>query len=97
LRLHHRYSIAGKLNCKFGEQRVGPFRVIRRVGCLAYKLDLPSNLHIYPIVSVAQLEPTPAELDPYERPQPDYPDAVIVNGDTEEWKSYEIKQLIDKC
>ena len=37
-----------------------------------------------------------AEPDPYKRPQPDYLDAVIVNSDTEEWRSYKIKQLLDK-
>ena len=47
-------------------------------------------------MSVAQLEPASTEPDPYERPQPDHPDTVIVDGDTDNWKSYEIERLIDK-
>ena len=77
------FTIAGKPNRKLGQQRVGPFKVIRWVGRLTYELDLPPNLRIYPVVSVAQLEPASTEPDPYERPQSDHPDTVIVDGDTD--------------
>lgn len=96
LRLHHGYTIAGKPNRKLGQQRVGPFRVMRRVGRLAYELELPSNFRIHPVVSIAQLEPALSESDPYGRPRPDHPDAIVVDGDTEEWKSYEIERVLDK-
>ena len=35
--------------------------------------------------------------NPYERPQSDHPDLIIVKGDTEEWKSYKIEYLLNKC
>jgi hypothetical protein len=36
--------------------KMGPFRIIRRVGNLIYELDLPSNLHIHLVISVVHLE-----------------------------------------
>lgn len=39
----------------------------RRIGNLAYKLELPPSAKFYPVVSVAQLEPAPNEPDPYSR------------------------------
>jgi hypothetical protein len=43
-----------------------------------------------------EAEPALPTPDPYERPLPDHPDAIVVDGDTEEWRSYEIDRLIDK-
>jgi hypothetical protein len=45
--------------------KMGPFRIIRRVGNLAYELDLPPNLHIHPVISVVYLEQAPD--DPWNR------------------------------
>lgn len=42
------------------------------------------------------LEPVPAGDDPYQRPGPDHPDAIDTEGDTEEFRSYEVKKLIAK-
>ena len=52
LRLHHGYKIPG-VHHKYSNQRVGPFKVLERVGKLAYRLELPPNMHIHPVVSVA--------------------------------------------
>ena len=41
---------------KIGPQRVGPFRITERIGKLAYKLDLPANIRIHPVINVAKLE-----------------------------------------
>jgi hypothetical protein len=68
LRLHYSYTIAGKPNWKLDQQWVGPFRIVCRVGRLAYELDLTPNFHIHPVVSVARLEPASTEADPYDRP-----------------------------
>ena len=97
LQLHHSYTTAGKPNCKLGQQWVRPFKIIHWVGCLIYELNLPSNFCIHPVILVAQLEPTLSEPNPYEWPQPDHLDAVMVNSDMEEWRSYEIEWLLDKC
>lgn len=43
LRLHKGYSVPRIKSKKVNQQMVGLFKVIRRVGTLAYKLDLPEN------------------------------------------------------
>ena len=98
LRLHHSYDIpatqiTGK---KYGQQVVGPFRVLERIGRLAYRLELPAHWQLHPVFSIAQLEscPDPA-TDPYHRPRPDNPEAVNTERDDlpEEW---EVERILDK-
>ena len=96
LRLHHGYHLPSRPNKKLSQQRCGPFLVKRRVGRLAYELDLPPNWLVHPVVSVAQLEPVPAGEDPYARPRPHHPEAVEVEGDTPEYQSYEVEKLVAK-
>lgn len=97
LRLHRGYtmpSLVGQ-NKKLGQQFVGPLRITERIGRLAYRLDLPDTWKIHNVVSVAHLEPASGyEDDPYRRPRPDHPDAVVTSPDAEpEW---EIERLIRK-
>ena len=71
---------------------VGPFKVLKRVGRLAYQLELPANMRIHDVISIAHLEPAtdPAE-DPYQRRRPPAL-AVIVEGEEE----YKVERLIRK-
>ena len=98
LRLHDRYDIpateiTGK---KYGQQAVGPFRVLERVGRLAYRLELPDHWNLHPVFTIAQLEarPDPA-TDPYHRPRPDNPEAIHTERDDlpAEW---EVERILDK-
>src|SRR6202023_644812 len=57
LQLGKGYQLKGIPKSKLGDQRVGPFTVLEKVGSLAYRLDLPTEWRIHPVVSVAQLEP----------------------------------------
>ena len=96
LRLHKGYNIpANKLTGrKYGQQYVGPFEVLERVGKLAYRLDIPEHWKLHPVFTVAQLEPCPdPKDDPYERPRPDHPPAVTVDADGERW---DIERLLNK-
>ena len=43
------------------------FEVLDRVGKLAYRLDIPTESRIHPVISVAHLEPAPEGDDPWER------------------------------
>lgn len=99
LRLHKGYSIpqpAGMTKeAKLGQQYVGPFDVIAKVGKQAYHLDIPGHWRVHPVFSIAQLEPWPG-IDPYQRPLPDKPDSVFVEGDTPEFKSYEVQALLNR-
>lgn len=46
LRLHHGYNLPGKQNPKLSNQRTGPFKIEKKVGSLAYKLELPRTMRI---------------------------------------------------
>ena len=93
LRLHHGYKIPGLTNHKLHNQRVGPFKVLEKVGKLAYRLELPSLMKIHPVISIAQLEPGSGE-DPYMR------DRVTATPEVEEDGTvtdiFEIQTLLKK-
>ena len=76
------------------QQYVGPFKIIQRIGRLAYNLDIPHDWRIHPVYTVAQLEP--AAADRYQRPRPDHPGSTFAEGDTNAYKSFEIERLLNK-
>ena len=92
LRLHRGYNVPAIKSKKLGPQLVGPFKILERIGRLAYKLELPANMRIHDVISVAHLEPAtdPAE-DPYRRRRLPAP-AVVIEGEEE----YEIEKLLRK-
>ena len=100
LRLHKGYNIPANaaITRKLGQQYVGPFKVLEKIGHLAYKLDLPGHWRVNPVITVAMLEPAPINEgpDPYERPMPEQPDSVYVEGDTNTHKSWEVERIVDK-
>jgi hypothetical protein len=78
-------SIARKL----GPRRVGPFKILKKVGDLAYQLDIPSNWKIHNTISVVHLEP--AKEDSYARTTRPPPDIIHDDeGSHEEWEIEEI-------
>ena len=100
LRLHQGYSIPGLANRKLSQQRVGPFKVLAKVGQLAYRLELPPVMRINPVISVAQLEPTAATVtrvpDPYGRRVNVEPPPVIDEDDTKQGGVSEVDRIMDK-
>lgn len=99
LKLHKGYSIPSSVGVikKLTQQYVGPFRIVGKIGRLAYKLEVPSNWRIYPVFSVAQLEPAPVPSeDPFHRPRPQQPPSVFVEGDTDRQKSFKVDRLLNK-
>src|ERR1700694_2059260 len=89
LRLGSGYKMKGIPKQKLGMQRVGPFRIIDKVGRLAYKLEFPDDRRIHPVISVAQLEPAPSN-DPFDRGV-EPPPAVEVDGEEE----FEIDAILE--
>ena len=89
LRLHHGYEVLGHANRKLSNQRTGPFTIKRKVGNLAYELDLPPRIKIHPVVSVSQLEPKQPGDDPFNRTA--YTEPPPVEGD-----SYEVEAILAK-
>ena len=76
---------------------MNPFKIIRRIKRLIYKLKLPNHWKIYFVFTITMLKPGLAiEDDPYNQPKPDYSDSVFVNENTEFLKSFKISKIIDK-
>lgn len=78
------------LKRKFNVQRVGPFKVLERIGRGAYRLDLPPHFKMHNVLSVAQLAPVPPGPDPYGRPTPSNP---IV---TAEGNQVEVERILQR-
>lgn len=92
LRLHRGYRVPGVTSKKLGQQLVGPFKILERIGRLAYRLQLPESMLIHDVISIAHLEPAtnPAD-DPYRRRRLPSP-PVVVDGNDE----FEIERLLQK-
>jgi hypothetical protein len=57
--------------------KIGPFKVKRRVGKVAFELKLPTYLYIYPVISCIHLEP--ADKQYLKRQTP--PSPLIMEGE----------------
>ena len=53
LRLHKGYHIPSVASRKLGAQRVGPFKVLGKVGNLVYRLDFPPHWKIHRVISIS--------------------------------------------
>jgi len=75
------------IKLKIAQQRAGPLEIIQVVGKNAYKLKLPVNWKIWPIISVIYLDPAPRGKDPFEWTAPPPPPVVRAADDPEaEWE-----------
>lgn len=66
--LHRWYSILAMVGVtkKLTQEYVGSFLIKERIGRLAYKLDIPLDWKIPPVLLIAQLQPAPtSSKDPF--------------------------------
>jgi ribosomal protein L21E len=67
-------SIARRSNQKLSYKYFGPYKIIQKVGAVAYKLQLPPESHIHPVVHVSLLKKAiPSDAIA----QPDLPEACV--------------------
>jgi hypothetical protein len=63
-------SVALRSNQKLAYKYYGPYRVLARVGKVAYRLDLPATSRIHPVIHVSQLK---RAIGPGDQVQPTLP------------------------
>jgi len=67
IKLYYSYKVLDEEG-KFSKRRTSPFKVLERIGRLAYRLDIPESFsRIYPVISVTHLEPVAKGPDLYRR------------------------------
>ena len=90
------YTLPSIIKKKLAMQRMGPFKVIEKVGRgNALRLELPPHYKIHDVISIVHLEPAPPPgSDPFGRVENSHPEPVVgaVDDETAEW---EIEKIID--
>jgi hypothetical protein len=94
LRLHKGYHLPGKPKRKWSPTRAGPYKVIRKIGQQAFKLDFPEHWKVHPVVSVAHLWKPAQGEDPYQRTIP--PPAPIAIDDEEVADHWEVERIVQQ-
>lgn len=74
---------------KLDYKRLGPFKIIAKIGSRSYKLELPSTMRIHPVFHVNLLEPYQVDNIPDRQPQP-APPAII-----DDHQEFEVEEIID--
>ena len=83
-------QIAARPSQKLRQKYMGPYTVTQVITPVSYKLDIPANMRIHPVIHVSQLKPyyTPSDLSPQTTP----PAPEIIDGGLE----YEVEKIVDK-
>jgi hypothetical protein len=74
---------------KLDYKKIGPFKILAKIGTSAYKLELPSTMGIHNTFHISLLEPYEDNKFPSQEIQP--PPPIIIDGEPE----YELEEIID--
>ena len=79
-----------KGNKKFKPRKLGPFRILKKISEVSFKLELPKTLKIHPVVHVSSLELFHEDRKFRRKNEP--PPPISVDGEEE----YEVEEILDK-
>jgi len=85
----HPDTLAQQPSRKLCARRIGPYKILERIGEVSYKVDLPSNIRVHPVFHISQLD------NFHENPFPGHtvpPPPPIRINDHEE---FEIEEILD--
>jgi len=74
---------------KLDYKKIGPFKILAKIGSSAYKLDLPDTMKIHNTIHISLLEPYEDNKLPSQREEP--PPPIIIEGEPE----YELEEIVD--
>ena len=89
--LLRRHIKTTRLSDKLDAKKLGPYRILERIGENAYKLDLPKETRIHRVVNVSLLEKFVPNVHP-ERMAPPPQNAVVEEGGEPQ---YEVESILD--
>jgi len=74
---------------KLDYKKIGPFKILAKIGTSAYKLDLPASMRIHNTFHISLLELYNDNKLPSQRSEP--PPPIIIEGEPE----YELEEIVD--
>jgi len=77
LQPYRQISVGGKRSQKLSPLFYGPYRILQKIGSVAYKLELPTEARIHPVFHVSQLKKKLGKLIQVQNQMPSHNIEVI--------------------
>ena len=96
LRLHHEYEVFSAKR-KLDQQNVELFKIIKKIERLIYQLDISQHWRVHSIFIIVQLKSASnLTMNSFHRSRSDESSFVFVEDDTNIFKSFELKKMLNK-